>query len=230
MTTSLKFISLCCLFLFVLPQDADAQRRGKRIKQRFRASLIAGFNLSQMDGDNYNGFDKFNTQFGIGGTAIINHYSEIGVELLYHSKGARTESDPRRTINRKDRLVDLNYMEIPFFYRYNRMGGAPGIFFEFGGAFARLIEARVNEPDMVLDGLVISGLEDDFNKNELSLLLGLGHHFTEHIGARIRYSFALTRVYNTDDLSDQAVLQIEQERGLTQLRNYYISLAAFYRF
>lgn len=230
MTTSLKLISLCCLFLFILPQDADAQRRGKRIKQRFRASLIAGFNLSQMDGDNYNGFDKFNTQFGIGGTAIINQHSEIGIELLYHRKGTRTETDPRRTINRKDRLVDLTYVEVPFYYRHNRMDEAPSVYFEFGGAFARLIDARINEPDMPLDGLVISGLENDFNKNELSLLLGVGHQFTKHIGARIRYSFALTRVYNTDDLSDQAVLQIEQERGLTQLRNYYISLAAFYRF
>lgn len=230
MTTSLKLISLFCLFLFVLPQHADAQRRGKRIKQRFRASLITGFNLSQIDGDNYNGFDKFNPQFGIGGTAVINRQSEIGIELLYHNKGARTESDPRRLLNTKDRLVDLSYVEVPIYFRHNQRETFPTVYFEGGGAFARLIDAKIDEPAVVQDGLILSGLENDLQENELSLLLGIGYQFTEHIGARFRYSFALTRVYNTADLSEEAALQIEQERGVMQLRNYYISLAAFYRF
>lgn len=230
MTTSLKLIPLFCLFLFVLPQHADAQRRGKQIKQRFRASLLAGFNLSQMDGDNYNGFDKFNPQFGIGGTAVINRQSEIGIELLYHSKGARTESDPRRVINTKDRSVDLSYVEVPIYFRHNRRETFPTVYFEGGGAFARLIDVKIDEPAVVQDGLILSGLESDLQANELSLLLGIGYQFTEHIGARFRYSFALTRVYSTADLSEEAALQIEQERGVMQLRNYYISLAAFYRF
>jgi hypothetical protein len=230
MTSSLKLIPLLCLFLFVLPQDASAQRRGKRIKQRFRASLLAGFNLSQMDGDNYNGFDKFNPQFGIGGTAVINRQSEIGIELLYHSKGARTESDPRRVINTKDRSVDLSYVEVPIYFRHNRRETFPTVYFEGGGAFARLIDVKIDEPVVVQDGLILSGLESDLQENELSLLLGIGYQFTEHIGARFRYSFALTRVYSTADLSEEAALQIEQERGVMQLRNYYISLAAFYRF
>lgn len=230
MTTSLKLIPLFCLFLFVLPQHADAQRRGKQIKQRFRASLLAGFNLSQMDGDNYNGFDKFNPQFGIGGTAVINRQSEIGIELLYHSKGARTESDPRRVINTKDRSVDLSYVEVPIYFRHNRRETFPTVYFEGGGAFARLIDVKIDEPAVVQDGLILSGLESDLQENELSLLLGIGYQFTEHIGARFRYSFALTRVYSTADLSEEAALQIEQERGVMQLRNYYISLAAFYRF
>ncbi|MCI4648200.1 porin family protein [Phaeodactylibacter sp.] len=230
MTSSLKLIPLLCLFLFVLPQDADAQRRGKRIKQRFRASLLAGFNLSQMDGDNYNGFDKFNPQFGIGGTAVINRQSEIGIELLYHSKGARTESDPRRVINTKDRSVDLSYVEVPIYFRHNRRETFPTVYFEGGGAFARLIDVKIDEPVVVQDGLILSGLESDLQENELSLLLGIGYQFTEHIGARFRYSFALTRVYSTADLSEEAALQIEQERGVMQLRNYYISIAAFYRF
>jgi hypothetical protein len=230
MTSSLKLIPLLCLFLFVLLQDADAQRRGKRIKQRFRASLLAGFNLSQMDGDNYNGFDKFNPQFGIGGTAVINRQSEIGIELLYHSKGARTESDPRRVINTKDRSVDLSYVEVPIYFRHNRRETFPTVYFEGGGAFARLIDVKIDEPVVVQDGLILSGLESDLQENELSLLLGIGYQFTEHIGARFRYSFALTRVYSTADLSEEAALQIEQERGVMQLRNYYISIAAFYRF
>lgn len=230
MTTSLKLIPLFCLFLFVLPQHADAQRRGKQIKQRFRASLLAGFNLSQMDGDNYNGFDKFNPQFGIGGTAVINRQSEIGIELLYHSKGARTESDPRRVINTKDRSVDLSYVEVPIYFRHNRRETFPTVYFEGGGAFARLIDVKIDEPAVVQDGLILSGLESDLQANELSLLLGIGYQFTEHIGARFRYSFALTRVYSTADLSEEAALQIEQERGVMQLRNYYISIAAFYRF
>lgn len=230
MTTSLKLIPLFCLFLFVLPQHADAQRRGKQIKQRFRASLLAGFNLSQMDGDNYNGFDKFNPQFGIGGTAVINRQSEIGIELLYHSKGARTESDPRRVINTKDRSVDLSYVEVPIYFRHNRRETFPTVYFEGGGAFARLIDVKIDEPAVVQDGLILSGLESDLQENELSLLLGIGYQFTEHIGARFRYSFALTRVYSTADLSEEAALQIEQERGVMQLRNYYISIAAFYRF
>lgn len=230
MITLRTVIPLLGLFLLLLPQDMSAQRRGKRIKQRFRASVLAGFNLSQMDGDNYNGFDKFNPQFGIGGTAIINRQSEIGVELLYHSKGARTESNPRRVINTKDRLIDLSYVEVPVYFRHNRRETFPSIYFEGGGAFARLVDVKIDEPEVVQDGLIISGLENDLRDNEISLLLGIGYQFTEHIGARFRYSFALTRVYNTDGLTEEAALQIEQERGLVLLRNYYISLAAFYRF
>lgn len=216
--------------LLLLSQDMMAQRRSKRIKQRFRASLLAGFNLSQMDGDNYNGFDKFNPQFGIGGTAVINRQSEVCIELLYHNKGIRTETNPRRVINTKDRLIDLTYVEVPVYFRHNQKEIFPSLFFEAGGAFARLVGATVKEPEVVEDGLVISGLENDFKNNEISMLLGMGYQFTEHIGARFRYSFSLTRTYNAADFGNEAALQIEQQRGLTQLRNYYISLAAFYRF
>ena len=230
MRTLLSALSLICVFLFLLPQDVIGQRRGKRVKQRFRASLIGGFNLSQMDGDDYNGFDKFNPQFGVGGTAVINQQSEICVEVLYHNKGARTETDPRRTLSVKDRSIEMSYVEVPFYYRHNRKETFPTVYFEGGGAFARLIEARVTEPTVVQDGLIIKGLEDDFNRNDLSLFGGVGYQFTEHIGARFRYNFSLTRVYNAEDLGQQEALLIEQERGLTQLRHYYISIAGFYRF
>ena len=127
-------------------------------------------------------------------------------------------------------MVDLSYVEVPIYFRHNRRETFPTVYFEGGGAFARLIDAKIDEPAVVQDGLILSGLENDLQENELSLLLGIGYQFTEHIGARFRYSFALTRVYNTADLSEEAALQIEQERGVMQLRNYYISLAAFYRF
>ena len=230
MSTLLRTIPFIGLLLLVWSQDAVAQRRSKQIKQRFRATLLVGFNLSQMDGDNYNGFDKFNPQFGIGGTAIINRQSELCIELLYHNKGARTETNPRRFIDTKDRLIDLTYVEIPVYFRHNRSATFPSVYFEMGGAFARLVGVTIREPQVVEDGLVITGLGKDFRDNELSLLLGVGYQFTEHIGARFRYSFSLTRTYDAADFGEEAALQIEQQRGLDQLRNYYVSLAAFYRF
>lgn len=211
--------------------DAEGQGRRKRIKQRFRASAMLGFNLSQIDGDNYNGFDKFNPQFGLVGTAIINRRSEIGVELLYQGKGSRTETNPRSQVAEKDRKIDFTYVEVPIYYRYNTDESFPCTFLEIGGAFGRLVDAQITEPEVVEDNFTAKGLEPDLNSTEISTMLGVGYQFTEHVGMKFRYSFSLTRAYNADE-AEEGTNNVTSGggRGLQQLRNYYISLAGFYRF
>lgn len=215
------------LLLGLLPQNTHAQSYKKRIKQRFKAGVTAGFNLSQIDGDQYVGFNKGNPLFGLAGTAILTRRSQLGIELLYVGKGARTESRPGTTIM-KDRIIDLNYMEVPFLYRYHTADEGMHTFLEGGFAFARLISSELQEPSPPLDGYFIKSLEPDFRRNELSLLLGAGVQLSEHFALRFRYQAGLTPFYRQSE-ADQALPRpitfSNRTNRIEFLRNYLLFFA-----
>lgn len=98
-----------------------------------------------MDGDNYNGFDKFNLQFGIGGIVVINWQLEIGIELFYYNKGVCMELDFCCFFNIKDCLVDFFYVEVFIYFCYNWWEIFFIVYFEGGGVFVWLIDVKIDE-------------------------------------------------------------------------------------
>ena len=229
--------SICCLFLlfvFLLPQDADAQRRRKRTKQRFKAGLILGLTSSQIDGDQYTGFDKWDPQFGLSGIAIINPQLLLAVDFLYLQKGSATETGVYRAIGNKDRLIDLTYMEVPMYLRYKFQDDPASMYLEGGIAFGRMIRSSVTEPRAPVDNFYFSELETQFKRNDLSILFGTGYDITENFGLKFRYLYALTKFYEGDIADEPRTLgspyAINERREIEFLRNYQLSFLAYYIF
>lgn len=83
------------------------------LAQDFKAELIAGANVSQIDGDGLAGFDKPGLLAGMAIRYPISDNLYIQPEILYIQKGSRTkQNDPGYFIWR------LNYIEIPVVIRY----------------------------------------------------------------------------------------------------------------
>lgn len=226
---------MALLFFFVLPQPVEAQRHRRRYQQRFKAGLLLGGNLSQVDGDRYSGFDKANLQFGVSGAAIFSEHVELGIEFLYAGRGSRVESDKNNPLPVKDRLIDLRYMEVPILFRYktNRAEGISSLF-ELGFAFGRIIRAEVTEPALPMDGFLFRELEPDFNKNELSLLGSYGIRASRHLLFKFRLGLALTQFYDNQKPREErpgiSLPGSAPDARIRFLRNYYMALMVHYQF
>ncbi|MCO6476829.1 MAG: PorT family protein [Phaeodactylibacter sp.] len=223
------------ILLFVLPQPVDAQGyRRRRQQQRFKAGLLLGGNLSQIDGDRYSGFNKANLQFGVSGAAIFSKQVELGVEFLYAGRGSRIESRRNDPLEEKDREINLRYMEVPILFRYRSKPEAPSSFFEAGFSFGRIIRSEVTEPTAPADGFVFRDLEPEFNKNELSLLGSYGYRASRHLFFKFRFGFALTQFYDNPRPKEEApggsIFGGATADRIEFLRNYYMALMAHYQF
>ncbi|MCB9049114.1 MAG: PorT family protein [Lewinellaceae bacterium] len=222
------------LFLFLMPQPLEAQRHRRRHQQRFKAGLILGGNLSQVDGDRYSGFDKANLQFGVSGAAVLSDHAELAVEFLYAGRGSRTESDKNNALGEKDRRIDLRYMEVPILFRYRKKPEEPSSFFELGFSFGRIIRSQVTEPSLPADGFIFRELETDFNKNELTLLGSYGLQASRHLKFKFRFGFAMTQFYDNPAPKEErppgSIFLGNAEERISFLRNYYMALMAHYQF
>lgn len=77
--------------------------------QRFEASAVAGFNFSQLDGDNLAGYNKAGIVAGAKVAAILKPKWRLSMELLYSQRGSRRGV---REASAYDKFA-LNYVEIP---------------------------------------------------------------------------------------------------------------------
>jgi len=101
--------------------------------QRFDAGLIAGFNASQVEGDDLKGYHKVGLLAGIYVQTDIAPAIVAGMEIKYSQKGARNKYDPKQPEVDKY-IMRLGYIDIPIFmgFRANQrsiiIGGiAPGV-------------------------------------------------------------------------------------------------------
>ena len=56
--------------------------------QRFHLGAMGGINISQIDGDDLQGYDKVGWTFGIRSVAVIDESLNFSTELLYSERGS----------------------------------------------------------------------------------------------------------------------------------------------
>ncbi|MEM8523965.1 MAG: porin family protein [Bacteroidota bacterium] len=149
-------------------------------QQRFKGALVAGMNVSQIDGDLLIGFNKFGFNAGAQVSTVFTERWEMSVELLYSQRGSdRTRNDgPIIEYNR----IDLNYVEVPVMLHFIDWK------FHFTGGFAyhRLInfEALNQESEDITEF-------QNYRENNFGITLGATYFATEHIGFDLRWSRSL---------------------------------------
>ena len=90
--------------------------------------------MSQIDGDNFVGYDLIGLYAGLRGSMRLGEKMQMRVELLYSQKGSKFESTEGAKQGEKDRHIKLNYAEIPilFAYRINRVDAKNALWLEGG--------------------------------------------------------------------------------------------------
>ncbi len=225
----MRNLYLIVLLLFVFSVSAFAQGRSrpkKKDRRRFKASVLMGAYATQIDGDLFVGFNKFGFSAGVRGTVVLDKHFDVDIELLYQEKGSRFEAN---IMGRKDRIIHLDYMEVPFLLRYYPGVKDRGVNMAVGIAFGRIINSQIEE--RVTTNLVsYEAIADDFTSNELSLILELNLRLDQpfHIGGR--YSFAFTRFYDNPEGAGPGTIVGGSAERITLLRNYLIGGYVGYTF
>lgn len=145
--------------------------------QRFKAGIVGGFNISQIDGDKLGGFNQPGIHAGGRVAALLGKRWQLGVEMLYSQQGShRVRSDDPLSNYESFRL---NFVEAPVLIHFSdwkfRLGA--------GFSYARLINYSVID----YSGADISDFEI-LNPDIFSLVLGVTFNFTEKWGLDVRWS------------------------------------------
>lgn len=197
-------------------------------QERFRAGAMLGFNLAQLDGDNFSGYDKTGISGGLRVATVFNDRLDFMVEMLYTQTGSLYKDDGRPqdfSSNVKPVHIRLNFVEIPLMINYHFKQLDRRFFrYEFfaGASIGRLIGTKVTE-DRSISGRTANyeALSEDFNKNQLGILFGIKYNIDENLGFALRHTIAGNRLYQLENPDGEPVIQ---------MRSFFLSLHAMYMF
>ncbi|WP_187271177.1 outer membrane beta-barrel protein [Neolewinella aurantiaca] len=165
------------LFLLLILGSASAGA------QTFRASLLAGGNFSQIDGDDLFGYHQFGLNAGIRVVAVLNDRWRVGPEILFSQQGARRNQNSAN-VSAFDQ-IDLNTLEIPLM-----------VYFKDWRLTA---EAGLSYQNLFSYTIISSGGEDitaatPLNSDLLAIKAGVTFFLTERLGLNMRFSKHLTNI------------------------------------
>jgi len=155
--------------------------------QDFKGGILAGMNVSQVDGDNHAGFNKAGL---ILGGFVNREFSKTvtgQLEMIYIGKGSKKPVNPDKG-QFEYRFISLDYIEIPVLLKikYEKLK----LFFETGLSYGILFSSKEEDEN----GEVT--LIGPFNKNELGIILGLNFSITENISVNTRFAYSILPVAN----------------------------------
>lgn len=125
-----KYVLLVSVILF-------AGFFNKSEAQLFKAEAFGGVGMSQVDGDECFGYHRLKGQFGAGILFAINDWMDVGMEILYNSKGAyKGDSIAYSSFFAGYYDLKMNYIEVPVMvYLIDKYRYSIGL----GAAYGRLV-------------------------------------------------------------------------------------------
>jgi predicted porin len=150
--------------------------------QNFFGSAVVGTNISQIDGDDAAGFDRYNLSAGIKIDYPIKPAVDLSIEFLYSGRGSK---NTRRNID-----INLDYIELPFMIsfrdwyiekdKYDKVRADAGV------SYGYLFQAGSNDK--------FSKYIQDLKKHDVSFIIGATYMFTKHVGLSARYTRSFYKV------------------------------------
>jgi hypothetical protein len=150
-------------------------------EQRFKASILGGFNFAQIDGDLLYGYHQIGFCAGPQVNAILSKRWEWGVGIQYAQQGARRA--PRDYASSIYQSIRLNLVEVPVLFHFNEWK------FQLDGGFSygRLINSKIID----VTGVDITETQR-LSDSAISLVLGGSFKFSDHWGLSMRFTRSLT--------------------------------------
>jgi hypothetical protein len=183
-------------------------------QSRFGGGIVAGFNASQMDGDQAAGFHKVGGNIGLCATVQTTETGKwlLTTNILLSQRGARSTPNDAGPI----RSLTLNYLEVPVMmslrdWKKTDNSGVEyyKVYLTAGLSYGRLFGYKVSEnfshPKAVFDV---------FQSNDLSYTAGVSYFFNHHLGFNWRYTRSVNFLFNPKKyesniaLSSYAALQV----------------------
>ena len=195
--------------------------------QRIKGAVIAGMNLSQIDGDYAYGFNKIGLNAGAAAIVPFGKNFSFTLETLFSQKGSYQSKQYEETItdslgnvianlNGQYKLY-LDYLEVPFLVHYTDKDIiSAGIGFSYG----RLVNVKEYEHDTLnLNTTLNNG---PYDLNDYSVLVDLKFRIHKKIPRfkfNIRYSYSMRKIRSRDFYNTLG--------EYTETRNQYNNIISF---
>ncbi len=181
-----KIVFTLLLFLPVIA--GFAQRNGGDVDKdrQIKGVIIAGLNLSQVDGDEVYGFSKGGLNAGFGATLPLGKGFSFGIETLFNQKGAYRKFSPEYDSTGKPYYhLKLDYLEVPVMFSFeDRHIWTIGLGFSWG----RRVSYREIEHGLVMDS------SSQYSKNDFDVLLDLQLRVWKHLKVDVRYAYSMAKI------------------------------------
>jgi hypothetical protein len=181
-------IILAVLILFqayIVLAQSPAQRT-------FSATIVAGFNASQIDGDQTAGYRKLGLNLGARAGVILGKRWETSFEILFSQQGAQSpliKGSPRTF------KCHLNYISVPFlvyFKDWEIVNANNQLYQRFwfgaGISYNRLMGGYIDDFGGKI--FVADITANPFLKNHVTLMADINFFFTRNWGVNLRYERA----------------------------------------
>lgn len=180
-------------FVFTILFSSVTLLGQETVENRFKGGLIAGFTLSQIQGDGAAGYNKFGFQAGAGVSILLKEKIDLGVEILFTQRGAAVRNPSQGNF---PFVLTLNYIQVPVIFYYKDWKAEEEdyyrLHFQAGLSYGRLINFTTDNNDFTTLG-------DFFRDNDVSWLFGATYFINKHIGVAARYTRSLYPFFVTDE-------------------------------
>jgi hypothetical protein len=160
--------------------------------QTFGASIQAGLVASQIDGDQYAGYNKPGPFVGITGIAKLKEKLDLEVGISYVFRGSQSELFPDNSFPQLK--INLQYIDVPLTIHYKDwLEPEQGFYhmdFYAGAYYGRLLSSSAE----------YSGYDDVvdlFKKNEIGIVVGGAYNFGAHSGIGVKWCRGLNYFFVT---------------------------------
>jgi len=195
--------------------------------QRIQGAVIAGFNLSQVDGDEIFGFKKIGVNAGVGATLPIGKNFSFSIETLYNQKGSNQGKQYSDTDSLGNELngaykLRLDYLEIPVLFQYNdRDIITAGVGFSYG----RLVRVEEYEHTRKVETTTLNG--GPYSRSDYNVIADVRFRVLKkfpRFKLNLRYAYSMVKIRTRDfyDTRGQYDTTRDQFNNLISFRLIYM--------
>jgi hypothetical protein len=189
--------------------------------QRIQGAVIAGMNLSQVDGDEVYGFKKPGANVGLSAIVPFGKSFEFSIETLFNQKGANQKTQyASDTLFSGAYKLKLNYLEVPVLLMYNDKdiitAGA-------GFSYGRLVSVSEYEHGKKVESTTLTS--GTYNRNDYNILADVRFRIYKRFRLNLRYAYSLAKIRTRDFYTTDGDYDVTRKQY-----NNVISLRIVYRF
>ena len=199
-------------------------------QNRFAGGIFAGMNLTQIDGDFQQGYNKRMFGGGIRAAMILTKNFDIGTELMYNGKGAKP-SDADKSSRTPNFYMTMHYAEAALMANFH-FGQNEEEYndktFQIGLSYGRLLNSKVEILKLSLRDTIASKqfLQENLKSSDVNFVVGFSYRFTPKIGISMRHSYSLTPFFeNNTPLKPRTNAD---QKNYVIGRSYFLSMHLFY--
>jgi len=156
--------------------------------QIMKGAVVAGINLSQVDGDEVYGFHKVGLNLGAGVIVPFSDHWEVSMELSYSQKGSYQKPHYDSDSLTGEYKLKLNYVEVPVLVHFN---DKDRIKFGLGFGWGRLVGVEEYEHGRRVESTNLNG---PYSRNDFVGLADIRFRVYKKIKFNVRYGYSLAKI------------------------------------